>query len=116
MDKEAERQAWLDSLKPGDEIAYKGSGVYAGWSIRTVNKRTPAGWIVTDGYTFDKSGGCRGRDNYSPYRCEPVTESIRRMMQRGLIIDRLRHVAFERYSLESLETIYAEVVRNKLQS
>lgn len=101
-----EHQEWLDSLKVGDEIAYKwGYGEGAGYKIGKITNITPKRFIDSGNIRFNRNGeppaGVHGVGNIVP-----VTAELKRdMTRRELILeieDKIRH---NKLSLETLTDV-----------
>lgn len=104
-----EYQAWLDGLKPGDEVAFRGSWRYPA-TIATVVKRTPSGRIYAGTKQFNPDG--RVRDPHSYYRLQRVTQDIIDEIE----LERLRNwiacVKWRDVPLAKLKAIKAIMDRN----
>lgn len=77
--KQAEHREWLDSLKPGDEVAIRGGGWRRNYEIATVLRRTKTQIIIKSSSPYD----VRIRANTgvvigNGYRCiEKLTDQMR---------------------------------------
>lgn len=105
MDSE-ERQIWLNNLKAGDQVAYRGS-YGSQWFIATVEKRTKTQRIVTEHHTFNSDGVCNSRGYGSPSNCEPVTEEIKNKIWHRVLSEKLRRYNWEKLSLDVLRKVMA---------
>lgn len=100
--KKDERQLWLDSLKEGDEVAYRtmwGNGEYR---ITKVTKRTPTGRIVCGGITWKSDGWSMGTSYSSPGELVKVTEKIRHDVLKSHLVERFRNAKWHNVPLDTL--------------
>lgn len=110
-----ERQAWLDSLKADDEIAYlkpmfKGNELIHVWAILLVKKRNKSGSIITPVYTFNKKGIC-----YPNCECMPVTDEIRDSINRMRLTDILNLCCWEKVPVKVLQDIVSQLSPNSYE-
>lgn len=99
-----ERQAWLDSLKAGDEVAFR---VRYGtrWNTSNVEKRTKTGRIIVGGFTYRPDGYLWGQ--CGPSRIEPVTQEIRDEVRKNSLVPSLHACPWGALSLAALEQVYS---------
>lgn len=105
MEVETDRQAWLDSLKAGDEVAYQSNWSNGEYRIAKVFKRTPSGRIVCGHTTWRKDGHAIGSDYSSPGRLVQVTEKIRESVLTRSLVDKFRNLKWQHVSLDKLVAI-----------
>lgn len=112
-----ELKAWLETIKPGDEVAYdKGRGCYRNWwVILTVERTTKTQIIMRGGYKFRKSDGREvGSDSWN--NIQPITDKIRAEMRRSKAIGRYNEITAgaNRYTTEQLEAVIAILTATQL--
>ena len=106
-----DRRAWLATLKPGDQVAFKVSFGRT-WSIRTVESRTPSGWLRLIGSDLvyetarDAWRGERGYD--SPTQIVPIDSGVRETVIRHRMTEKLGHINdWDAVSTEALRAMCA---------
>ena len=105
-----ELKVWLETLKPGDEVAFDDGGRWYRdrWVILTVERTTKTQIVMRGGDKFRKSDGCEvGSDSWN--KIQPVTDNIRAKMHRREVIGRYNEIAggTNRYTTEQLEAVIA---------
>lgn len=105
----ADRAAWLASLKPGDEVAWRPAGMsHCNWTIATIHQRTKSQVLVTDKYRFDRKGIIVGKMLAGdPLECEPVTTDVRESIERTTLAAMLHNRNWQSLSLSKLRRIKA---------
>jgi len=107
-----ERQAWLDSLKAGDEVAYR-TNYGREWRTSKVTTRTKTGRIAVGPYAYNSDGQLRGTNG--PWRIEPVTQEIRDDLRKKYLSSMLSRCNWGTLSLAALEQVYS-IMRADLSS
>lgn len=98
--------AWLDSLKPGDEVAVTFGYTSAHAIVATVSRTTPTQVIVghsryrrSDGYMVGDSG------DWSRASIQPVTDAIRESATRAKLIASIGGTSLKALSTDQLRRI-----------
>ena len=112
-----ELKAWLETLKPGDKVAFPRSrGFYApSWEILTVERTTQTQIMMQSTERFRKSDGQEvGSSSWS--NIQPVTDGIRAKIHRQNIIARFKGIPMkpDNYTTEQLEAVI-EILTNATQ-
>jgi len=100
--KKDERQIWLDSLKEGDEVAYRCVYGNREYRITKVTKRTPTGRIVCDGITWKSDGRVLKFSYSSPGELVKITEEIRNKVLKYTLVCRFHNVLWNNVPLDTL--------------
>ena len=111
-----ELKAWLETLKPGDEVALdKGWRWYGNrWAILTVERTTKTQIVTRLGYKFRKSDGREvGSESWS--NIQPITDEIRAQMHRRDVVAHYNDISDDanRYTTEQLEAVIAILAGGK---
>ena len=104
------RQAWLDSLQPGDEVAVTYHRRTP--EIKQIARRTPSGRLTIEYGTykreFNPDGSERGSGDYYVRRhLAQVTQAIRDEVEKRAICDRLFAYKWANEPLDTLRKIAA---------
>jgi hypothetical protein len=100
-----EREAWLITLRVGDEVACRrGSRFYRTWIITKIAKITPSGrFNLANGTIINPDGSIRG-DKY--FYIQPVTAEMRLENWRNRAIAKLRNdLKIDKLSNEQLKVL-----------
>lgn len=110
-----ELKAWLETLKPGDEVAFARSSRFcaASWEILTVERTTRTQIVMQCAERFRKSNGQKVGSN-SWDSIQPVTDGIRARIHRQNIIARFKGIPMKpnNYTTEQLEAVI-EILERK---
>lgn len=110
-----QRQAWLDGLKPGDEIAFQQGGPGQAYEIVTVVSRTPTGRINAGRYTFTPQGDYFGKWTvYTPSRCLPVTDEVRQKVEHRQLLTFISRTNFNQLDLDQLRRVQAVITETDM--
>lgn len=97
-----EYQAWLDSLKEGDEVCYHNR--WHGYILDTVERITPTRIIKTaKGLSF--RGGREQGSRELGYRLQPVTDVVKQSIWRKEARDKVRSIKPDELSDKQLQAI-----------
>jgi hypothetical protein len=107
-------RAWLDGLKPGDEVAVDvGGGMGCRWHLVRVTRRTPTlivcaypGSAREDRYRAE-SGMALTRDRWNRRHLVPLTDEIRAALQRASDLAAVRYATWEDLPPATLRAICA---------
>lgn len=103
--KKDERQIWLDSLKEGDEVAYRTAWGNGEYRITKVTKRTPTGRIVCGTITWRSNGWSMGTSYSSPGELVKITEEIRNKVLKYTLVCRFHNILWNNVPLDTLVAI-----------
>lgn len=98
-----QRDKWLASLKPGDEVAWT-CGYDRFWVIEKVTRMTPSGRIVVGSRTFNPNGWERASGSKRAVLKIP-SDDIREEVHRRKQLRRLNGVKWERLSTDLLNRV-----------
>jgi len=103
-----ETKEWLESLKPGDEVAF--SDRYSSYSIIAIERITKTQILLNNGYKFRKDSGYMvGGNIWNHATMEPVTEKIKNAIKRRNLKIKIGKIEFKSLSNEKIERILAIV-------
>jgi hypothetical protein len=96
-------QEWLENLKEGDLVYYRGVSRYNNGRIVKIKGFTPSRMIkLSDGTTINKDGSIRG-DKY--FYIHKPTDKHRYEIQRRILLSRVREIDFGRIHNDQLKEI-----------
>lgn len=105
------KDPWVATLKAGDEVAVRDKCV-ENYQIMTVASVTPSGLVrvrVSDTYVreYNPDGWLRGADTWSHERIEPVTDRVRGVIRRCVLLERIGKTSWSKLTTETLENVAA---------
>jgi hypothetical protein len=112
----AELQAWIETLKPGDEVAFdeRSGGWYASrYRILKVERTTKTQIITLTGHRFRKKDGQEvGGELWK--NIEPVTDAVREKIRRQIAVSRFKAIRMkpDNYTTDQLEAVI-EILERK---
>lgn len=107
-DTNTDYQAWLDSLKPGDQVAYRSVSI---WRSGKVKSRTKTGRITLEtGLIFNSNGSVPTSDSYCCVeRLTRPTQAIMDSIEHRNLATRMHNVGWAQMTLGQLQRIAAIV-------
>lgn len=121
------REAWLASLKAGDQVALEGmyhpTQRYHDYSLDTVRSVTPSGRIkLVSGKEYNPDGSLRGREtgramwgspSYKLVEPTPnILESIETRTRRRELLAEIKCIEWDKLSNEQLDAVLAVVKKH----
>ncbi len=107
-----EKQKWLDSLKPGDQVAYLSGYGKGRWNIAKVKNRTDTGRIILhNDYAFNKDGRFRGTGSMGPFEIQRPNAYIKNLVYEHQIRSKLQRITWQEFTIEELQAIYNIVLQ-----